>query len=394
MPHRKNILVIIILMQDNFFDVLGFPIFAFNNAYQPRQSQAGSEQCLSLTQLVMMHYINLEAAISVPSPDSASFILNQMKTIICNNKTISFSRLSGQVIDSSKHSETHVSSSGGGGYIGPNGGIITAPRVHSHTVTKHEFWLRSADGREHAIQLSNVDVPLRAGQDVSLIFATNEKSKLWKYTTLINHSADTQKFICHPSRLNSELQVDCITLTTIGKGLALFAFAGIAAQVAVSLFYVVMCGVGFLVFKKIFQTAKTTALLEVEMNRVNKLASEDGRARFHVNRIEKDPDSTDFMLSLIKKMAEKNSPLLVIEPRTPPSLQIDGAMAAISSESFTELHTASLARAAMTDEQYERFGTSKVVDFEISPEGLGRFHVRAASDGNGVKMSFTALAAT
>jgi hypothetical protein len=37
---------------------------------------------------------------------------------------ISFHAVNGTVLSTSKYSETHVSSSGGGGYIGRNGGQI------------------------------------------------------------------------------------------------------------------------------------------------------------------------------------------------------------------------------------------------------------------------------
>jgi hypothetical protein len=204
-----------------------------------------------------------------------------MKTFICNNKTIRFSGLSGQIIDSSKHSETHMSSSGGGGYIGPNGGVITAPTVRSNIVTQHEFWLRSADGKEHAIKFTNVDIPMRTGQYVSLISATNEKSGVSSYVTLINHSAETQSAIRNADQLNAALQVECITFTTIGKGIGLILCAVIVQNVTILFTYVGFCVGAFLIFKKIVRVKKAIALFGEEIKCANKLGAEEGRARFH-----------------------------------------------------------------------------------------------------------------
>lgn len=59
------------------------------------------------------------------------------------NKEIEFWSVTGEIMAQNKYSETHVSSSGGGGYIGAHGGHIRAPSVHSTTVTNHEFWIKT-----------------------------------------------------------------------------------------------------------------------------------------------------------------------------------------------------------------------------------------------------------
>lgn len=99
-------------------------------------------------------------------------------------KTVAFWAMTGEVLDSSKYSETHVSvsSSGGGGsgYIHPQyrGHInVQAPQVHSTStsIVNHEFWIRTKDGSEKPAELRNVDIPLRAGQKITLISCGNKK---------------------------------------------------------------------------------------------------------------------------------------------------------------------------------------------------------------------------
>ena len=77
------------------------------------------------------------------------------------NKEVVFWKITGEVMDSNKYSETHVSSSGGGGYVGGSGGHISAPRVSSRAVTNHEFWIRTQDGTEESVQLTGHDIPDR-----------------------------------------------------------------------------------------------------------------------------------------------------------------------------------------------------------------------------------------
>ena len=112
-----------------------------------------------------------------------------------NNKEIVFWEITGEVMSSNKHSETQVWSSGGGGYVGPQGGQVAAPTVQSRAITNHEFWLKTTDGKEKSIQLSDVDIPLREGQKITLICASEKGVDSGKYAVLINHNAEKHWYI-------------------------------------------------------------------------------------------------------------------------------------------------------------------------------------------------------
>lgn len=130
-------------------------------------------------------------------------------------KKVEFWRITGEVLGSDKYSETHVSvsSSGGGGYVGPNGGYVSAPTVNSSssTVTNHEFWIKTEDGLEKDIKLRGVDIPLRPGQKITLISAGRKGAGSGWYSILVNHSAGKHWFINSAEELNKHLKLELLT---------------------------------------------------------------------------------------------------------------------------------------------------------------------------------------
>ncbi|MBO0399812.1 hypothetical protein ACK36F_07690 [Aeromonas veronii] len=130
-------------------------------------------------------------------------------------KEVEFWQVTGEVLGSNKYSETHVSvsSSGGGGYVGPNGGHVSAPSVHStsSTITNHEFWIKTEDGLEKDIKLRGVDVPLRPGQKITLISAKRKGADNGWYSILVNHSAGKHWFINSAEELNKKLKLELLT---------------------------------------------------------------------------------------------------------------------------------------------------------------------------------------
>jgi hypothetical protein len=112
-----------------------------------------------------------------------------------SNRTVEFSLLTGAVISSQKHSETHVSSSGGGGYLHKGSGYVSAPVVTSRIVTKHEFWIRKEDGQDVPVNLTNANVSVAEGQTVSLVLASVSGLEGAPPVLIINHNAKGHWFI-------------------------------------------------------------------------------------------------------------------------------------------------------------------------------------------------------
>ena len=109
-----------------------------------------------------------------------------------DGKEFKFWTRTGEVISSNKRSETHIMSSGGGGHVDPQyGGHVAAAQVSSKVVTVHEFWFREENGKEIAVNMRDVNIPLAVGQKITLLFGSliNEKSGYGYSAMLYNHSA-------------------------------------------------------------------------------------------------------------------------------------------------------------------------------------------------------------
>ncbi|WP_433769794.1 hypothetical protein [Pseudomonas putida] len=118
---------------------------------------------------------------------------------------VAFTVLSGEVLGSEKLSETRITTTGGGataGSVGANGQPV---RINSESIINHEFWIRTPDGVEHDVKLRGVDIPLRAGQQVSLFSALRKDGKAPVHAVLQNHSAAKRWVMRDGEALNKEL---------------------------------------------------------------------------------------------------------------------------------------------------------------------------------------------
>ena len=64
---------------------------------------------------------------------------------LSTGQTIPVWTLNGVVADNQHSSSTRVYSSGGGGYIGPNGGHIDAAEIYSQVTTRQSVWITDDD---------------------------------------------------------------------------------------------------------------------------------------------------------------------------------------------------------------------------------------------------------
>jgi hypothetical protein len=107
-------------------------------------------------------------------------------------------------MSSSKWSETHVSSSGGGGYLHQGSGHVSAPTVSSTVKSKHEFWIQTADGHQIAVQLTDADFPLMPTQLITLVSAPSaQKPDEPRWVYVRNHSAKQSWILNAPAAVIS-----------------------------------------------------------------------------------------------------------------------------------------------------------------------------------------------
>ncbi len=131
-----------------------------------------------------------------------------MESFKYNEQNIDFLKVTGKVLEDKKHSETHVSSDGGGGYVGQHGGYVSAAQVSSTAVTKQEIWIKTDSGHEHNLQLTGYDIPLRAGHEVSVLYANSQKATDQCRTAFINHTTNKYWFLTNTDNLISNLDLD------------------------------------------------------------------------------------------------------------------------------------------------------------------------------------------
>ena len=79
----------------------------------------------------------------------------------------------GKVVSMSRWSDTHVSSSGGGGYVGQSGGYVSPPVVRSSVKQRLEVFVKDENGKEQSFDLSEpVDVSFREGSNLQIIWGS------------------------------------------------------------------------------------------------------------------------------------------------------------------------------------------------------------------------------
>jgi hypothetical protein len=155
------------------------------------------------------------------------------------DKTVCFTVLSGEVVSSEKLSETRVTSTGGVRVNG-NDDDVTPVRISSVSIINHEFWVKTPDGIEHDVKLRGVDIPLRTGQQVSLISAL-KKDGSPLHTILQNHTASKRWVLRDAKVLNTELELSSFkwktVLIVLGLCIAGFATAGLGFLAAAGYFF-------------------------------------------------------------------------------------------------------------------------------------------------------------
>ena len=127
--------------------------------------------------------------------------------------SVEFFAFHGRVIDSDKVSETHVSSSGGDVWTDANGNAHSTPlTVSSTSVTNHDFWIMTDDGKEQNIKLIGHDVPLRVGQRITVLYAQIEGGETGWPAAIINHNAKKHWYLYSGKKLNKYIDFFPATL--------------------------------------------------------------------------------------------------------------------------------------------------------------------------------------
>jgi hypothetical protein len=98
--------------------------------------------------------------------------------------------ISGIVVDSQKHTQTHVYSEGGGGRVGATGGTIKAPQVKSYNTTKHDIFLKLNTDQEVHVSFELDNIAVRNGHRITLLAVFHFDKDTGCYARLYNHTTE------------------------------------------------------------------------------------------------------------------------------------------------------------------------------------------------------------
>ena len=116
-----------------------------------------------------------------------------MEDFVSNGRTIKFTAETGRVLPGQqKISKTHISSSGGGGYLHQGSGFVDAAKITSTTTTQQEFWLLADGGRQVPVRIAGDVMAVNVDQEVSLLHAGQ------LLVGIVNHSARTTAWLRRP----------------------------------------------------------------------------------------------------------------------------------------------------------------------------------------------------
>lgn len=125
-----------------------------------------------------------------------------MEDFVSNGHVVKFSVESGRVLPGhQKISKTHVSSSGGGGYLHQGSGFVDAPKITSTTTTEQEFWLLADGGRQVPVRIDGDAMAVNVDQEISLLHARHPTKDGQWLVGIVNHSARTTAWLLTPLAL-------------------------------------------------------------------------------------------------------------------------------------------------------------------------------------------------
>ncbi len=109
----------------------------------------------------------------------------EFETFSFEDKKIEFDEITGTVLNQNKFSETHISS---------RGNVNSVTSVSSNVLTRHEVWLKNEHGQEASVDLSGSDVPIRDGQNITVLHLKTE-SQGAAPLLLVNHVSGRYHFL-------------------------------------------------------------------------------------------------------------------------------------------------------------------------------------------------------
>jgi hypothetical protein len=151
--------------------------------------------------------------------------MTEITTITVGSRRIAIHSMSGEVMDSRKWTTTEVSGGGGSGVISHGSGYVQQDEVKSKTTTHDQIIIRAADGEEESLKVEDLNLAVRQGHWVSLIWAIPSGRKEGPFVAILNHNTKSLDFI------GSGVNKACFSMISSVLGVATFFLALIGAFV-------------------------------------------------------------------------------------------------------------------------------------------------------------------
>jgi len=111
----------------------------------------------------------------------------QVLTEQIGGKRVKFLSIMGTVTSIQTKQNTKVTSSGGGGFVGPHGGYVSAPQIKSETVTTLEVWIKDEETElEDSFTFIDGTVTVRPGHRVLLCWGIPSGKERGPFLFLVN----------------------------------------------------------------------------------------------------------------------------------------------------------------------------------------------------------------
>lgn len=195
------------------------------------------------------------------------FADSKIEVDLVEGKTFRLFAYQGTLVDLQTHSETTITSSGGGGYIGPHGGHYQSPTISSNTSTYHDLFIKGHDGKEQTFRVTDLYVPSRLGHSVTVIWGVLSGKDSGHLVAMINHDVGSIK----TGLGDAKKVLDKDVVGCLGMGLWLWMV------VIVSQGY--FSGHGWLVFASLAGHALLAAIVVWVWRRISKVAAREAEAK-------------------------------------------------------------------------------------------------------------------
>ncbi len=165
------------------------------SAQNAARAAESSKSKLTIMMSSVMYISLLIAAFLFTIGGRVGLDLGENRKLLCGRTRYKLYSATGTVLSPSKDREvrTHISGGGGTGYVsGGTGYSSQAPITSSTTTITHvQFFLKEAEEKERPIQITDVNLALREGQKLSVVWAIKEGKDAGHYFLFRNHT--TQK---------------------------------------------------------------------------------------------------------------------------------------------------------------------------------------------------------